>query len=208
MTLNELQIPNEPRARNEPRASARAAAQTQAPPPTAEQLVTDLNARFTTTELPVLARHRLRARLAELQELAKKQKKEQSKAGAADTIARADELLAAATRVNDVALICGELGSAGVEQLRGACDSLRSRAGSAAILLAAENEGKAVLLAAMTADVVARGIKAGDLIKEIAPLVGGKGGGKPDLAQGGGPDADKISEAVSAATAWLKSKLG
>jgi len=206
LTAARNESPNEPS--NEPRASARAAAQTQAPLPTAEQLVADLNARFTTTELPVLARHRLRAKLAELQELAKKQKKEQSKAGAADTLARADELLAAAERVNGVALICGELGSAGVEPLRGACDSLRSRAGSAAILLAAENDGKAVLLAAMTADVVARGVKAGDLIKEIAPLVGGKGGGKPDLAQGGGPDAGRIGEAVASAATWLKAKLG
>ncbi|GJQ25545.1 MAG: alanine--tRNA ligase [Phycisphaerae bacterium] len=192
----------------EPRASARAAASTQSPPPTAEQLVADLNARLATTELPVLARHRLRARLAELQELAKKQKKEQTKAGAADVIARADKLLAASTRVNNVTLLCGELGSAGIEPLRAACDSLRARAGSAAILLAAESDGKAVLLAAMTADVVARGIKAGDLIKEIAPLVGGRGGGKPDLAQGGGPDAGKIGEAVAAAKAWLQAKLG
>ncbi|QDV89270.1 Alanine--tRNA ligase [Phycisphaerae bacterium RAS2] len=206
LTAARNESPNEPS--NEPRASARAAAQTQVPPPTSEQLVADLNARLATTELPVLARHHLRAKLAELQELAKKQKKEQSKAGAADVIARADELLAAAERVNGVALICGELGSAGVEQLRGACDSLRSRAGSAAILLAAENDGKAVLLAAMTADVVARGIKAGDLIKEIAPLVGGKGGGKPDLAQGGGPDAGKIGDAIAATAAWLKTKLG
>jgi alanyl-tRNA synthetase len=99
------------------------------------------------------------------------------------------------------------MGTATIDQLRGACDSLRSRAGSAAILLAAENDGKVLLLAAMTPDVVGKGFKAGDLIKEIAPIVGGKGGGKPDLAQGGGPEVGKIGDAIAAATAWLKGKL-
>jgi alanyl-tRNA synthetase len=60
----------------------------------------------------------------------------------------------------------------------------------------------------MTPDVVAKGVKAGELIKEIAPLVGGKGGGKPDMAQGGGNDVSKIPAVVEMAKSWLSSRLG
>ena len=89
----------------------------------------------------------------------------------------------------------------------GRLDSLRSRATSAAVFLASETGGKVMLLAAMTPDVVKRGVKAGDLIKAVAPIVGGKGGGRPDMAQGGGTDAGKIPDAVKAARAWLREFL-
>jgi alanyl-tRNA synthetase len=158
--------------------------------------------------LPLIEKNQLRDMVGKLQDRLKSAVKQQAKADTAGTIAKADELLASAPKSGSVAIICGTLGSASVEQLRSACDSLRSRAGSAGILLAGENEGKVVLLAAMTPDVVGKGIKAGDLIKEIAPIVGGKGGGKPDLAQGGGTDTSKIAEAVGAAASWLKAKLG
>ena len=55
-----------------------------------------------------------------------------------------------------------------------------------------------MLLVAATPDVVARGVKAGDLVREMAKVVGGRGGGKPDLAQAGGPDAGKLDEALEA----------
>ncbi|MBI5761968.1 MAG: alanine--tRNA ligase [Planctomycetes bacterium] len=171
------------------------------------QRVAEITAVMSQMELPIVERNQLRADLAHLQERAKKAAKQQAKSGAADIVAKADQLLADAPRVGATAIIAGDLGVATVDQLRGACDSLRSRAGSAAILLAAENEGKVVLLAAMTADVVAKGVKAGDLIKEIAPIVGGKGGGKPDLAQGGGSDTTKIGEAVTKASQWVTAKL-
>jgi alanyl-tRNA synthetase len=116
-------------------------------------------------------------------------------------------VLASAPRAEATAIIAADMGTATIDQLRSACDSLRSRAGSAAILLAAESDGKVLLLAAMTPDVITKGVKAGDLIKEIAPLVGGKGGGTPDLAQGGGPDVGKINDAVTAAASWLKGRI-
>jgi alanyl-tRNA synthetase len=172
-------------------------------PHAVSELTTALNA----AEIPVLDKSRLRGRLAELQERAKKAVKQQAKAGAADIMGRADAVLAEATKVSGVSIICADMGSAGIDQLRAACDSLRARAGSAAILLAAENEGKVVLLAAMTSDVVNRGLKAGDLIKEIAPIVGGKGGGKPDLAQGGGSDSSSVDKAVEAARDWIQTRI-
>ena len=60
----------------------------------------------------------------------------------------------------------------------------------------------------MTKDVIGKGVKAGDLIKEVAPIVGGKGGGRPDMAQGGGTDATKIDDALAAAKTWIGGKLG
>ncbi|HKQ46448.1 MAG TPA: alanine--tRNA ligase [Phycisphaerae bacterium] len=169
--------------------------------------IAEITALMNQAELPVVERARFRADLAHLQERLKKVAKEQAKAGAADIVAKADQVLASAPRAGATAIITADMGTATIDQLRSACDSLRSRAGSAAILLAAENEGKVLLLAAMTPDVIAKGLKAGDLIKEIAPLVGGKGGGKPDLAQGGGPDVSRIGDVISAATASLKGRL-
>jgi len=169
--------------------------------------LTDFAARFDAAELPVLKRPALRRALDELQENVKQQQKAQSKSDAASLISRGDELLAAAPRAGGAALLAAALGSASVDQLRAVADSIRAKAGSAALLLAAEHEGKAVLLAATTPDVAQRGVKAGDLIKEIAPVVGGKGGGRPDMAQGGGPDAARIPDAVAAASAWLAARI-
>jgi alanyl-tRNA synthetase len=169
--------------------------------------VASLAGQVAQAELPVVDAARLRAGLGELQDRLRKRHKEQARQGAAEVMSRADSLLGGAERVGGHAIIVGQVGAAGVDPLRSACDSLRSRAGSAAILLASENDGKVLLLAAMTPDLVGRGIRAGDLIREIAPIVGGKGGGKPDLAQGGGPDLAKTDEALQAGKSWLQARL-
>ncbi len=171
------------------------------------QRIAEIAALMGQTELPVVDKARMREDMAKLQDRAKKAQKEAAKAGAVDVLAKADELLQGAERFNGCAIIVGDVGPASIDQLRSACDSLRARAGDAAILLAARHEEKTVLLAAITPAAVARGVKAGDLIKETAPIVGGKGGGRPDMAQGGGPDTSKIPDAVAAAVTWLKSKL-
>jgi alanyl-tRNA synthetase len=169
--------------------------------------IAEITALMGQTELPVVDKARMRSDLAHLQDRARKALKEAAKAGAADIVGRVDELLAAAQHFGKTAVVTADLGEATIDQLRAACDSLRGRAGSAAVLLAARSEGKVLLLAAMTADVVKKGVKAGDLIKEIAPIVGGKGGGRPDMAQGGGTDAAKIGDAMTAAATWARSKL-
>ena len=172
-----------------------------------ERVASDLAARLNSTELPVVAKNRLRERLAELQAHVKKLQKQQAKAGSADVAAQADTLLAEAEEAGGVRIIAGSLGSATADQMRAAADSLRGRAKSAAVFLASETGGKVMLLAAMTPDVVKRGVKAGDLIKAVAPIVGGKGGGRPDMAQGGGTDAAKIADAVDEAARWLRDRL-
>jgi len=172
-----------------------------------EKLAASLNQSINETELPVRAKATLRTQLGGLAERLKEAKKAQAKASAADIMGQLDEILAAAQTIGDMKLCTANLGTAPVDQMRSTADSLRDRAGSSVVLLAAENDGRVVLLAAVTKDLVGKGIKAGDLIKQVAPVVGGKGGGRPDMAQGGGSDASKIDDALAAAVQWCKGKV-
>jgi alanyl-tRNA synthetase len=80
-------------------------------------------------------------------------------------------------------------------ELRNLADTLRQKLGSGVVVLGMESGGKATLLAAVTDDLTGT-VKAGDLVRELATVVGGRGGGKPNLAQAGGPDADKLDDAL------------
>lgn len=80
--------------------------------------------------------------------------------------------------------------------LRELADRLRSRMGSGVVALGSESDGKAVLLVALTKDLVDRGLRAGDYVREMAKEVGGRGGGKPDMAQAGGPDVSGLDRAL------------
>ena len=80
-------------------------------------------------------------------------------------------------------------------ELRNLADTLRQKLGSGVVILGMESDGKATLLAAVTDDLTDR-VKAGDLVRELAKTVGGRGGGKPNLAQAGGPDVEKLDEAL------------
>jgi alanyl-tRNA synthetase len=83
--------------------------------------------------------------------------------------------------------------------LRNLADTLRQKLGTGVVVLGMESDGKATLLAAVTDDLVGR-VNAGGLIRELAPIVGGRGGGRPNLAQAGGPNAGKIDEALAKAS--------
>jgi alanyl-tRNA synthetase len=91
-------------------------------------------------------------------------------------------------------------------ELRNLADTFRSKLKSAVVLLGTELDGKVTLLAAVTADVVAR-VSAHELAQAMAPAVGGKGGGKPDLAQAGGRDAAQIEPALALGVAKVREKL-
>ncbi|MHC5060459.1 MAG: alanine--tRNA ligase [Planctomycetota bacterium] len=129
-----------------------------------------------------------------------KQLKSASKKGGTDTIAETDKLLAGAERVGDTAVIVGRLSPAPIEQVRSAIDSLKKKAKSAVIVLGfTEADDKVMLLAAMTDDLVKKGLSAGEVIKEIAPVVAGRGGGRPQMAQAGGKNPAKLDEALKKA---------
>jgi alanyl-tRNA synthetase len=91
--------------------------------------------------------------------------------------------------------------------LRGLSDSLRDRLGSGVVVLASENDGRVSLVVSVTKDLVER-VQAGRLVKELAPIVGGGGGGRPDFAEAGGKDASRIGELIEKAPAVLQSLLG
>ena len=86
-------------------------------------------------------------------------------------------------------------------------DFLRDKASSVVAVLSAVNADKATLLAVCGKDAVAKGVKAGDIIKSIAPIIGGKGGGKPDSAMGGGSDLLKVDDALAAVDDYVASKV-
>ena len=85
-------------------------------------------------------------------------------------------------------------------------DKLKDKLKAAAIVLASANGGKVSLAAGVTPDLISK-IKAGDLVNFVAQQVGGKGGGKPDMAMAGGTDASALPKALASVEAWVKEKL-
>ncbi|WP_163995403.1 alanine--tRNA ligase [Pyxidicoccus caerfyrddinensis] len=106
------------------------------------------------------------------------------------------DLLEQAREVNGMKVLATQVDSADDSVLRGMADQLRDRIRSGVVAIGGEKDGRAIILVAATKDVVARGINAGALVREMAKEVGGKGGGKADMAQAGGPDAAKLPAAL------------
>ena len=94
-----------------------------------------------------------------------------------------------------------------VDALRPIADRLREGLGSAFITIGAEIDGRPVLLAAATDDVVERGLHADEIVRQAAKLVGGGGGGRPQLAQAGGRDASKLDAALDVAREAARERL-
>jgi alanyl-tRNA synthetase len=90
--------------------------------------------------------------------------------------------------------------------LRETLDQLKGRLKSAAIVLGAVNDGKVSLIAGVTADLTGK-VKAGELVNYVAQQVGGKGGGRPDMAQAGGTDPDKLTGALQSVRPWVEQRL-
>ena len=93
------------------------------------------------------------------------------------------------------------------DALRGLADSLKAKIKSGVVVLASANDGKVQIVVAVTPDLTAR-VKAGQIVKEIAPIVGGGGGGRPDFAEAGGKQPEKIDEMLAAAEGALRKQLG
>ncbi|UOY94109.1 alanine--tRNA ligase [Ectobacillus sp. JY-23] len=108
--------------------------------------------------------------------------------------------------VDGVSVLASKVNVADVNNLRTMMDDLKHKIGSGVILLAAVNEGKVNLLAGVTKDLTGK-FHAGNLVKGAASICGGGGGGRPDMAQAGGKDPNKVDEAISYATEYVKSIL-
>jgi alanyl-tRNA synthetase len=116
--------------------------------------------------------------------------------------AQGDELLAQAIDVKGIKVLAATLQGADAKALRETMDKLKDKLKTAAIVLAAVDGGKVQLAAGVTADSIAK-VKAGDLVNFVAQQVGGKGGGKPDMAMAGGTDASKLGGALASVAGWV-----
>jgi alanyl-tRNA synthetase len=117
-----------------------------------------------------------------------------------------DGLLAQAVDVNGIKVLAARLEGADATTLRTTMDQLKNKLKTAAIVLAAVHGSKVQLAAGVTADLLANPVvkvKAGDLVNFVAQQVGGKGGGKPDLAMAGGTDASKLAGALASVRGWV-----
>jgi len=157
--------------------------------------------------IPLRVRREIQTVLADVQKTAKEQQKQAAADAGGAVKDKVASLLAGAEEVGGVKIVVGEVPPANADALRDAIDWIRNKTGASAVLLVTHDGDKVTLIAGMSKVVVKKGVKAGDLIKEIAPLVGGRGGGRPDMAQGGGNDASGISKTIDRANAWFHEKL-
>ena len=120
--------------------------------------------------------------------------------------AQGDDLLGQALDVKGIKVLAASLDSADVPTLRDAMDKLKDKLKSAAIVLGSVVDGKVSLIAGVTADLTKR-VKAGDLVNMVAAQGGGKGGGRPDMAQAGGTQPEHLPAALASVNPWVEQRL-
>ena len=124
--------------------------------------------------------------------------------------AQGDELLAQAVDIKGLKVLAAVLQGADAKTLRDTLDKLKDKLKTAAIVLAVVEGGKVQLAAGVTADVLANPaakVKAGELVNFVAQQVGGKGGGKPDMAMAGGTDPSRLAEALAGVAGWVGERV-
>jgi alanyl-tRNA synthetase len=117
-----------------------------------------------------------------------------------------EDLAAQAVDVKGAKVLAATLDGADAKSLRETMDKLKNRLKSAAIVLGAVHDGKVSLIAGVTADLTAR-VKAGELVNYVAQQVGGKGGGRPDMAQAGGTDPAGLPGALESVKSWVEGRV-
>lgn len=118
-----------------------------------------------------------------------------------------DEILMKAKSINNINVLIEKVDVKSMDDLRKMGDVLKERIESGVILLASEAEGKVNIIALATKDMIAKGVHAGKLVKEAALITGGGGGGRPDMAQAGGKNPEKIKDALNKVEEILKNQL-
>ena len=149
----------------------------------------------------------LNARIAQALENARTLEKEVAALKGKLASAQGDELLTQAVDVKGLKVLAARLEGADAKTLRETMDKLKDKLKAAAIVLAAVDGDKVQLAAGVTKAETGK-IKAGDLVNFVAQQVGGKGGGKPDMAMAGGTDAAKLPAALASVTGWVTQQLG
>lgn len=145
-------------------------------------------------------------RIAQVQDHVKALEKELASLKAKMASGQGDDLLAQAVDIHGIKVLAVTLENADVNTLRAVMDKMKDKLKTAAIVLASVSDGKVSLIAGVTADSTSK-VKAGDLVNFVAQQVGGKGGGRPDMAQAGGTDPSGLPAALAAVSQWVSERV-
>ena len=145
------------------------------------------------------------ARITQILDNVKAMEKELARLKSKLASAQGDDLISQAVDCNGIKVLAALLEGADAAVLRETLDKLKDKLKSAAIVLAAVAEGKVSLIAGVTPDLIAR-IKAGELVNMVAQQIGGKGGGRPDMAMAGGTQPENLSVALASVAGWVKAR--
>ncbi len=151
--------------------------------------------------------HEIAVRLAQIQDQVKSLEKELARYKSKMAASQGDDLIVQAVEINGIKVLAAAIEGADAKALRELADKMRDKLKSCALVLGSVVEGKVALIAAVTPDVISK-VKAGELVNFVAAQVGGKGGGKPDLAQAGGTEPEKLPAALKGVVDWVRSKCG
>ena len=146
------------------------------------------------------------AKIAQLLDSVKTLERELARLKSKMAAAQGDDIADNAKEIKGIRVLAALLEGADAKALRETLDKLKDKLKSAAIVLAVTEGSKVSLVAGVTADLTAR-VKAGDLVNFVALQVGGKGGGRADMAQAGGTDAGKLPQALASVYDWVEQKL-
>jgi len=146
------------------------------------------------------------AKLAQMQDQVRQLEKELDRLKGKLAASQGDDLINQATDIQGVKVLAVQIEGADAKALRELADKLRDKLGSCAFVLSSVADGKVALLAAASNTVSAR-VKAGELVNFVAAQVGGKGGGKPDLAMAGGTQPEGLAHALASVKDWVAAKL-
>ena len=148
----------------------------------------------------------VQARIAQVQDQVRALEKEVAQLKGKLASSQGDELVNQAVDVKGIKVLAARLEGADAKTLRDTMDKLKDKLKSAAIVLAAVDGGKVQLAAGVTSDSMGK-VKAGELVNFVAQQVGGKGGGKPDMAMAGGTDAAKLPAALQSVQGWVAERV-
>ena len=148
----------------------------------------------------------LQGRIAQVLEQVRTLEKEVARLTFKLASSQGEDLLARAVEVKGIKVLAAALETADAKAMRETMDRLKDKLGSAAIVLGGVAGDRVSLIAGVTADLTAK-VKAGDLVNHVARQVGGKGGGRPDMAQAGGSDPAALPAALASVEAWVGERL-
>ncbi len=150
--------------------------------------------------------HEVAARIAQVIEGVRALEKELARLKSKLAASQGDDLASQAVEVKGSRVLAAVLEGADAKTLRETLDQLKNKLGSAAIVLGSVADGKVALIAGVTADINGK-VKAGELVNAVALQVGGKGGGRPDMAQAGGTQPENLGHALASVKAWVEQRL-